>query len=63
MTLVDAMLALLLAAKLHGSDAAVRSTAKRCAQRLPRRQRGMMFTVAASSTPLQLVRRIADQLE
>jgi hypothetical protein len=49
------MLALLLAAKIHGTDAAVSATAKRCAQRMPRSKRFLMFSVMESAAPLELV--------
>ncbi len=55
----DATLALLLAAKIHGTNQAVKATAKRCAKQLPRSKRSLMFTVIDSPQPLQLVGRIA----
>ncbi|WP_458368172.1 DUF7740 domain-containing protein [Pseudomonas helleri] len=42
-TLTDAYLVLLLAATIHGTDAAVRDTAKRCAKTLPRSKRDVMY--------------------
>ncbi|HGW8959521.1 hypothetical protein [Pseudomonas aeruginosa] len=63
MTLQDAVLALLLAAKIHGTDRAVKATAKRCAKQLPRSKRGIVLSIAVSAEPLKLVRYIADNLE
>jgi hypothetical protein len=62
-TLTDATIALLLAAKLHGTDAAVKATAKRCSQYLPRSKRDLMFTVMNSREPLKLVEHIALNLD
>ena len=39
MTLTDAVIALLLTVRIHGTDEAVRATAKRCAKQLPRSKR------------------------
>lgn len=63
MTLTDATIALLLATKLHGTDAAVKATAKRCAQQLPRSKRDLMFSVLNSHEPLKLVEHIAQYLD
>lgn len=63
MTLIDATIALLLAAKLHSTDTAVKATAKRCSQRLPRSKRDLMFTVMNSREPLKLVQHIAQNLD
>jgi hypothetical protein len=62
-TLTDATIALLLTAKLHGTDAAVKATAKRCSQALPRSKRDLMFTVMNSREPLKLVGHIAQNLD
>ncbi|HBO3861923.1 TPA: hypothetical protein L4T44_000710 [Pseudomonas aeruginosa] len=61
--LTDATIALLLAAKIHGTDAAVQATAKRCSQRLSRSKRDLMFTVVNSREPLKLVEHIAQHLD
>jgi len=61
--LTDATIALLLAAKIHGTSAAVQATAKRCAQHLPRSKRDLMFTVMNSREPLKLVEHIAQHLD
>jgi hypothetical protein len=63
MMISDATLAVLLAAKIHGTDAAVRSTAKRCAKLLPRSKRDLMFQISESKKPLELVAHIAANLD
>lgn len=63
MTLSDATLALLLAARIHGTDAAVRTTAKRCVKLLPRSKRDLLYKVVDNSSPLDLVRFMARELE
>ncbi|HFX1080041.1 TPA: hypothetical protein ACIDZX_001604 [Pseudomonas aeruginosa] len=62
MILLDSTLALLLAARIHGSDAAVRATAKRCVGRLPRSKRDLLFQVINSRSPLALVEHLAQEL-
>ncbi|UUY08679.1 hypothetical protein LRS11_01125 [Pseudomonas sp. J452] len=62
-TLTDATIALLLAAKIHGTNAAVQATAKRCSQRLPRSKRDLMFTVMNTRDPMKLIEHIAQHLE
>ena len=49
---------MLLAAKIHGTNQAVKATAKRCAKQLPPSKRSLMFTVIDSPQPLQLVGRM-----
>ena len=63
MTLLDAAVALFLAQRIHGSDAAIRATAKRCAKLLPRSQRELMFKVVASKSPRALVSYLAITLD
>ncbi|MGC4011272.1 MAG: hypothetical protein QM805_21135 [Pseudomonas sp.] len=62
MQLLDAVLALLLAARIHHSDGAVIATAKRCAKRLPRSERRLMFAISGSAQPLEVVHRLARNL-
>ncbi|WP_079767512.1 DUF7740 domain-containing protein [Pseudomonas nitroreducens] len=62
-TLSDATLALLLSARTHGTDAAVRVTAKRCVKLLPRRKRDLLYKVVESRNPLELVAFLARELE
>lgn len=59
-TATDATLALLLAARIHGTDSAITATAKRCARRLPRSQRYLMFHVMECSEPIKLAAFIAE---
>ncbi|MDP5542490.1 hypothetical protein Q8W87_17430 [Pseudomonas aeruginosa] len=63
MNLQDAILALMLAAEIHGTDSAIKATAKRCAKQLPRSKRDVILNIAASKEPLKLVRYIAENLE
>ncbi|MFK8399933.1 hypothetical protein M2D07_015615 [Pseudomonas sp. BGr12] len=63
MNLQDAVLALLLAAKIHGTDSAIRATAKRCAKQLPRSKRDIMQSISASTEPLRIVHHIAENLD
>lgn len=63
MTLSDATLALLLSARIHGTDAAVRATAKRCVKLLPRSKRDLLYKVIESRSPLELVASLARELE
>ncbi|MDR6675841.1 DUF7740 domain-containing protein [Pseudomonas oryzihabitans] len=56
-------LALLLTARIHGTDEAVRATARRCVKQLPKRQRDLLLDVIQSRQPLQMVRSIARKLE
>lgn len=62
-TLTDAYLVLLLAATIHGTDAAVRDTAKRCTKTLPRSKRDVMYQIVDSKEPLRLVFHIAENLD
>lgn len=55
MTMDDAALVLLLAARLESTDKAVREAAKRCAKCLPRSDRQLMFEIVNSRNPLQIV--------
>ncbi|MCO6057969.1 hypothetical protein NG726_14980 [Pseudomonas sp. MOB-449] len=61
--LQDATLALFLAARLHGSNAAIKATAKRCAKLLPRSKRDLMFAIVDSSEPLRLVNYLVEHLD
>nr|WP_081963313.1 hypothetical protein [Pseudomonas sp. ML96] len=63
MTLSDATLALMLSARIHGTDSAVVATAKRCAQRLPRSKRRSMFSLINSPEPLKLVAYVTEHLD
>ncbi|WP_437884567.1 DUF7740 domain-containing protein [Pseudomonas sp. LRF_L74] len=62
MTLTDAVIALFLAMRIHGTDAAIRATAKRCAKKLPRSQRDSMFKIVDSKSPRAVVNYLAISL-
>ena len=63
MTNQDAILALLLAAKIHGTPKAVKNTAKRRAKLSPKNKRNFMFTVAESPRPLEIILYIRENLD
>jgi hypothetical protein len=63
MTLTDATMILLLAERIHGSDAGVRAAAKNVVKKLPRSQRDIIYNVINSKQPLELVRQIALNLD
>ncbi len=63
MTLTDAVIALLLSARMHGTDDAGRATAKRCAKQLPRSKRDLMFQIVDSRSPHAFVVVMAQNLE
>ncbi|MNC46184.1 hypothetical protein D3C75_951910 [compost metagenome] len=62
MTLSDAVLIVLLADRIHGTNAAIRSAAKRCAKKLPRSQRDIFFKIVNSADPRQLVGHLCQLL-
>jgi len=63
MNLSDATLVLLLAARIHGTDEAVRASAKSVVKKLPRSKRDLIYKVIESKSPLQLVGFIAENLD
>ncbi|HHG5537187.1 hypothetical protein [Pseudomonas aeruginosa] len=63
MNLQDATLALFLAARIHGTNSAIKATAKRCAKQLPRSKRDFMFAIIDSAEPLKLVNYLTDHLD
>jgi len=63
MTLTDAIIVLLLAEKIHGTEEAIRRAAKNMAKRLPRSKRGLMYDIAESKNPRDLMRHIALGLD
>lgn len=63
MNLTHATLVLLLAAKIHGTDAGVRAAAKNVVKKLPRSQRNLVYLVIDSKQPLQMVWQIALNLD
>ncbi|MGK8436814.1 hypothetical protein ACRS3X_05560 [Ectopseudomonas hydrolytica] len=63
MTLTDAVIALLLTARIHGTDSAIRATAKRCVKLLPRSKRDLIYKIIESSSPHAFVIYLAQNLE
>lgn len=63
MTLTDAIIVLLLAEKIHGTDAAIRKSAKNVAKKLPRSKRGVMYDIVESKSPRALMHHIALGLD
>lgn len=60
MTHQDAILALMLAVRIHGTQRAVKSTAKRCAKLLPKSKRTLMRAVTESPRPMEMVALIGS---
>lgn len=63
MNLTDATLVLLLAARIHGTDEAVRASAKSVVKKLPRSKRDLIYKVIDSRSPLHLVGFLAENLD
>lgn len=63
MNLTDATLVLLLAARIHGTDEAVRASAKSVVKKLPRSKRDLIYKVIDSRSPLDLVGFLAQNLD
>ncbi len=63
MNLTDATLVLLLAARIHGTDEAVRASAKSVVKKLPRSKRDLIYKVIDSQRPLELVDFLAQNLD
>jgi site-specific DNA-cytosine methylase len=63
MNLTDAMLVLLLAARIHGTDDGVRAAAKSVVKKIPRSKRDGIYKVIDSKSPLKMVELIAEHIE
>ncbi|BBP65831.1 hypothetical protein PHLH5_33720 [Pseudomonas sp. Cab53] len=63
MNLTDATLILLLAARIHGTDKAVRASAKSVVKKLPRSKRDLIYKVIDSRNSLDLVDYLAENLD
>ena len=63
MNLTDATLVLLLAARIHGTDEAVRASAKSVIKKLPRSKRDLIYKVIDSRSPLDLVDFLVQNLD
>ena len=57
------LLVLMLTLRIHGTESAMRDTARRCVKLLPKRQRELMQNIIQSRYPLDLVRHIARNLD
>lgn len=57
------LLVLMLTLRIHGTESAMRDTARRCVKMLPKRQRELMQNIVQSRYPLDLVRHIARNLD
>lgn len=63
MNVDDALLVLLLAEKIHGTDEGVRRAAKNILKKLPRGRRNVIYELIASKSPLGVVRYIAKNID
>lgn len=63
MTLSDALLVLLLAERIHGSDEAIRRAAKNVVKKLPRSKRDIIFQIVDTKNPRQLIQHLAANLD
>ena len=63
MTLSHAVLVLLLAERIHGTDAAIRKAAKTVVKKLPRSKRDVIWEIIDSQNPREIVRHIAENLD
>ncbi|MCQ0166075.1 hypothetical protein DN388_03815 [Pseudomonas sp. S12(2018)] len=63
MTLSDAVLILLLAERIHGTDGAVRRAGKNIVKKLPRSKRDILYNLIDSPNPLRLILHIAANLD
>lgn len=63
MNLTDATLILLLAARIHGTDEAIRASAKSVVKKLPRSQRDLIYKVIDAKSPLDLLAALVDNLD
>lgn len=63
MTLSDAILILLLAERIHGTDVAVRKAAKNVVKKLPRAKRDVIWDIIDSKRPREVAQYIAANLD
>ncbi|WP_434119648.1 DUF7740 domain-containing protein [Pseudomonas fortuita] len=63
MTLTDAILVVLLAEKIRGTDEAIRKSAKNVAKKLRRSKRSVMYNIAESKSSRDFMRHIALGLD
>lgn len=63
MNLSDAVLVLLLAERIHGTNEAVRRAGKNVVKKLPRSKREILYQLIDSPSPLELIQHIAANLD
>ncbi|MCO7575750.1 MULTISPECIES: hypothetical protein [Pseudomonas chlororaphis group] len=63
MTLSDAVLVLLLAERIHGTNDAVRRAGKNVVKKLPRSKRDILYDLIDSPNAVKLIHHIAANLE
>lgn len=63
MTLSDAILVLMLADRIHGSDEAVRRAGKNIVKKLPRSKRDIIYELISNPHPRELIHNIALHID
>lgn len=63
MTLSDAVLVLLLAERIHGTNDAVHRAGKNVVKKLPRSKRDILYDLIDSPNPVKLIQHIAANLD
>lgn len=63
MTLADAILVLMLADRIHGTDLAIRRAGKNIVKRLPRAKRDIIYDLIDIPSPTKLIHHIAAHLD
>lgn len=63
MTLSDAILVLMLADRIHGSDEAVRRAGKNIVKKLPRSKRDIIYELISSPRLRELIHHIALHID
>lgn len=63
MTLSDAVLVLLLAERIHGTNDAVRRAGRNVVKKLPRSKRDILYDLIDSPNPVKLIQHIAANLD
>ncbi|MES3710800.1 hypothetical protein QC590_21495 [Pseudomonas putida] len=63
MTLSDAILILMLADRIHGTEQAVRRAGKNVIKKLPRSKRRIIYELIDSPNPRELIKHIALNLD
>lgn len=63
MTLSDAILILMLADRIHGTEQAIRRAGKNVIKKLPRSKRQIIYDLIDSPQPRELIKHIALNLD